>query len=415
MLASLLDMTRLMFAALPQVLLNGWAALLLLVAVGLVFVQYRRVSMMEQELLGSAKHEPVEQTLYALTFGLLGGLLGSLILTWMGVGLVEAPGRVSALLYLWPISFVLGLINPRFLCFAYGATLLSVSYLVLGWPQVDIPTVIGVVAVLHLVEALLILISGATCASPMSVPRGDKVVPGFSVQRFWPVPLILPLFAPGIVSPAEMPAWWPLLKSDPLWLEGLEVMGWQLMPVVVTMGYSDLAITAPPEQRSRASARLLLAYSAVLLVLAVLAGHYRPLLWAAALFSGFGHEAMAVWSGRVQLLGRPYFERPELGVGVLDVLPKSVAAMAGLRSGSVILTVEDHKVDSREQLHEALMGAPEFVRLMFKDGERLVRMRVKRPTSGLLGLGVILLPEPGDQAVAQVHRRGILRWTGLEK
>jgi len=192
-------------------------------------------------------------------------------------------------------------------------------------------------------------------------------------------------------------------------------MGWQLMPVVVTMGYSDLAITAPPDQRSRASARLLLIYSGVLFGLAIVTGHYRPLLWIAALFSGFGHEAMAVWSGRVQLLGKPYFERPTTGVGVLDIIPKSLAAIAGLRSGHVIVTVEDYQVDSRYQLHEALMAAPGFVRLMIRDGDGTVHVRVRRPPDGLLGLGVILLPEPGDQAEVKVRRRGILRWAGLEK
>jgi hypothetical protein len=409
-------MLRLIFSTLPQMLLSGWAALLLLLAAVLVYLQYRRIASMETEWYGVAKHAPLWQTQNSLLMGILGGVFGSVVLSLSGVGLVDQPGAASALLYLWPLSIILGALNPRFFCFAYSSSLLSLSHLLTGWPKIDIPSVVGLVAVLHMVEALLIWVSGATCPTPMTIGGSQgEAVPGFMLQRFWPVPLVLPLFSLGAVAPVDMPAWWPLLSPGGGLSTSLGAFGWQLIPVVVTMGYSDLAIAAPPEQRARQSTLSLLAYSGILLLLAVAAGHYPPFLWVAALFSGVGHEAMAVWAGRVQLLGRPYLQRPARGVGVLDVLPGSPAEAGGLKCGAVIVTVDDAEVHTKEQLHEAMMAAPAYVRIMYRHGRQLGHCRLPRPVEGLFGFGAILLPEPGDQAVARVKRPGLFHWLGVER
>lgn len=181
------------------------------------------------------------------------------------------------------------------------------------------------------------------------------------------------------------------------------------------MGYSDLAITAPPEERAQRSSLVLLAYAGILLLLAIGAAYYRPLLWVAALFSALGHEAMAVWSGRVQLLGIPFLKRPERGVYLLDVMPGSPVAAGGLESGSVIVTVEDAEVHTREQLHEALLAAPAYVRIMFRNGRQLEYCKVARPPDGLFGFGAILLPEPGELPLARLRRPSFFRRSQLER
>lgn len=412
-MATLLGMARLVVTTLPQVLLSGWAAALLLVAVLLAYLQYRRIATTESELHGVALHPALEQTQQALLAGVAAGVAGSFVLTVAGVGLAEMPGTASALLYLWPVSLLLGAVNPRFYCFAYAATLVSICRLVTGWPNVEIPSLLGLVAALHMVEALLILMNGAAGATPVSLAgKAGDPVPGFALQRFWPVPLVLPLFTPETAQTLTMPAWWPLIGSEAM---GAGALGWQLIPAVVTMGYSDLAITAPPARRARQSSLVLLAYSAILLLLSAGAARFAPLLWAAALFSGFGHEAMAVWSGQVQLRGLPYLRRPERGVGVLDVVPGSPAYLAGLRSGAVILAVDDYEVHSRSQLHELLLSSQAYVRLMYRNDREVSHTRLPRPEQGFLGLGVITLPEHGDPELATMGRPAFFRWFGLER
>jgi hypothetical protein len=415
-LQPLLSMTQHLLQSLPQLLFSAWAILLLAIAALIVFTQYRRIALMEAELFGVPKRSPLMQTQASLLAGMVGGLAASLLLSTAGVGMVEVPGATSALLYLWPVSIVLGAINPRLICFAYSATIVSLSHLLFGWPQIDIPSVLGIVAVLHMVEAMLIWASGAQCPTPLSIAgRGDEPVPGFLLQRFWPVPLVIPLFSWESASAVNMPGWWPLLKPDSASMLGSVHLGWEFLPLVVVLGYSDLAISDPPDSRVRQSSSLMLLYSGILLFLAITGSYFRPLLWLGVLFSGLGHEAMVVLAGRLQMTGEPYLQRPERGLGILDVLPGSPAARAGLRSGMVIVTVDDYEVHTRADLHEALLSAPAIVSIMYRKGRQLEHCKLPRPAEGLYGFGIIPMPEPGDRALARLRRPAFFRLFGIEK
>lgn len=410
-------MAQYLLKSLPQLLFSIWAILLLLVAAVIVFAQYRRIALTEEELYGLPKRSPLLQTQQALLAGLAGGIAGSMLLAAAGVGLVEMPGATSALLYLWPVSILLGAVNPRLICFAYSATIVSLSHLFFGWPHIDVPSVLGIVAMLHLVEAVLIWVNGAQCPTPLSITtgRGYDPVPGFLLQRYWPVPLVIPLFSWEGTAALHMPGWWPLLRPDSASLLSTVALGWEFLPVVVVLGYSDLAISSPPEARVRQSSSLMLLYSGLLLTLAVLGSYWRPLLWLGVLFSGLGHEAMVVLAGRLQMTGEPYLQRPARGVGILDVLPGSPAALAGLKSGMAIVTVDDFEVQSREQLHEALLSAPAYVSVMYRKGRQLEHCRLPRPVDGLYSFGVIPVPEPGDRALARLRRPAFFRLFGIEK
>ncbi|MFZ5815798.1 MAG: PDZ domain-containing protein [Bacillota bacterium] len=413
---SLLAMAQYLLKSLPQLLLSVWAMLLLLVAAAIVFAQYRRIALTEQELYGLPKRSPLVQTQQSLLAGVAGGLAGSMVLSAAGVGLVEVPDATSALLYLWPVSILLGALNPRLICFAYSAMVVSLSHLIFGWPQLDIPSVLGLVAVLHLVEAVLIWGNGAMCPTPLSIAGGqDEPVPGFLLQRYWPVPLVIPLFSAAGAPAVEMPTWWPLLRPDSASILGAVTMGWEFLPLVVVLGYSDLAIASPPESRVRQSSGLMLLYSGILLALAISGSYFRPLLWLGVLFSGLGHEAMVVFTSRLQMIGEPYLQRPARGLAVLDVLPGSPAAQAGLRSGMVVVTVDDYEVHTREQLHEALLSSPAYVSIMYRKGRQLEHCRIPRPPEGFYGFGMIPVPEPGDRALARLRRPAFFRWFGIER
>lgn len=413
---SLVSMAQYLLKSLPQLIFSVWAILLLLVAAAIVFAQYRRIALTEAELFGLPKRSPLLQTQQALLAGLVGGIAGSVVLSAAGVGLVQVPDATSALLYLWPVSIALGALNPRLICFAYSATVVSLSHLFFGWPRVDIPSVLGLVAMLHLVEAILIWGNGAACPTPLSFPgKGEEPVPGFLLQRYWPVPLVIPLFSRAGGSAVDMPQWWPLLRPDSATALGSLHLGWELLPVVVVLGYSDLAIASPPEARARQSSGLILLYSGILLALAISGSYLRPLLWVGVLFSGLGHEAMVVLAGRLQMTSQPYLQRPNRGVGILDVLPGSPADLAGLRSGMAILAVDDCEVHSRTELHESLLSAPANVSILFRRGRQLEHCRLPRPSEGFYGFGVIPVPEPGDRALARLRRPGFFRLFGVQK
>ena len=118
------------------------------------------------------------------------------------------------ILYLWVLAVLLMLINPRFLCFSYAGGLLALFSLFTGYPKLNIPALMGLVAVLHLVESALILASGHSGSLPVYVRnRFGRVVGAFNLQKFWPVPLAI--IAIGYIGPQlpRMPGWWPLLGT----------------------------------------------------------------------------------------------------------------------------------------------------------------------------------------------------------
>lgn len=374
----------------------------------LVGYQYRRLARFKEELFGVRGETVWRHTLMATFHGVLGGLGGSFVMVLVGVSLSSI-----GINYLWALALLLMLISPRFLCFSYAGGILSLANLLWGWPQVDVPHLMGLVAVLHMVEAVLIRISGHLGAIPVYTEHRGQVVGAFNMQKFWPIPIaalalvsLPPWLSPGTAVP--MPDWWPLIR--PAAMPDPEQALFVVLPVVAGLGYGDLAITSSPEQKSKVSARNLALYSLVLLFLAVIASYIRPVTWVAALFGPLGHE-YTIWLGRrLEKGGPPLYVPTDLGAKVLDVLRNSVAERLGLKSGDIILEINGIPVRGRETLALAL-----------NTGEGKVEVRFYRPNRGeqVAGtykgpeepLGTILVPEPGDKPQVELFTRSwLLRW-----
>lgn len=216
-MSQVLDSYRQLIAAvlrsLPQMVIDPNTAVLFWLVVFLVLTQYKRIAMTEEKMWGVVKNGPVHQTVLSLIFGFVGGLVASFLMVFVGVSLSN-----SGIAYLWPVAMLLFLISPRFLCFSYAGGLISLAYLITGFPKVYVPGIMSLVAILHITESLLIAMSGASCASPLYIKRDeDEIVGGFGLQRFWPVPLIALLFVggPEVAGPHDlipMPDWWPLVS-----------------------------------------------------------------------------------------------------------------------------------------------------------------------------------------------------------
>jgi len=400
-----LDIGLAVVKTIPQFVFSPSNSLFFWILVGITAMQYGRIHDLERRIYGAAKSTVFQRTLLAFASGAVAGITGSLVMAVVGVSL-EGTGIGYVLL----VAVVLMLVHPRFVCFAYAGGLVALTSLVVGWPQVNIPGLMGLVAVLHIIESLLIWMSGAAHATPLYVrDRFNRVVGGFSLQKFWPLPLaVLFLIAvphrellEGLI---EMPEWWPLIRPVAELADRPDVV-YTLLPVAAILGYGDLALTVPPKVRVRKSALYLMLYSVSLLALAVVASRSAPFWWVAALFAPLGHEwVVRVGMGREQH-GRPYFVPPERGVRLLDVMPCSPAAGLGLGSGDVILTVNDRLVNGREELRHALLDASFYLELSVRrpDGSEFVA-RTDHYMGGQTPLGIIPVPEPGDESHVELGR-----------
>ncbi len=370
----------------------------------LVWSQYRRVAAMESKIHGFVINDPYRSTVSAAVYGMVAGIIGSIILVFMGVVLFQQD-----IIYLWPVALALMLVNPRFLCFAYAAGLLALSHLLLGWPpQMNVAGIMALVAILHLMEALLVLLSGDGVCTPVYLKRSERVVGAYLIQRFWPIPLMLIFFlqiSPDILGQAvDMPGWWPLIEvTPPAGPEWTRIM----VSVVAALGYSDIAVTEPPGVRARRSAHNLWIFSIILLLLSWGIAHLRSLVWAAALFSPLGHEAMVKLGSKREMRGRPGVVPSGDGVALLDVRRRGPGDRLGLRRGDVVVAVNGQEVLCRQEMAAALEASDRSLEIavLRGDEEHILRGRRTGPRGNL---EVVTAPEEGDRQHVDLSRGGML-------
>jgi len=335
----------------------------------------------------------IYDTAKATAHGIIGGMAGSLVLVFLGIALNEA-----GLSYLWPLAILFMLVNPRFLCFSYAGGVVSLAYLIFGFPKVNVAQIAALVGVLHLVESVLILIGGHLGAKPEYFKtKTGQIVGGFVLQRFWPIPLAALVVVnqiPGISGGIQMPDWWPLIKSS----EAAPNLMYSLIPVVAGLGYGDMVLTRYPEEKSRLSSLYLGIYSVSLIILAVLAMKFSFLTWLAAVFMPLGHEAV-IYLGRKLEEGKPIFVNPENGIGVmvLGVRSGSIADAAGLRTGDVILTVNGIYIHSPEELFREITYAYGVVPLeVSRRGSHRIETLYLKKSFFPVDVGIMTAPSPYD-------------------
>ncbi len=338
----------------------------------IVFMQYRRAVNMEKKLFGQPINSVWKQTFYSIFYGLIGGLFGSVFLLFLCISL-ESIGIV----YLWPVAILLFLFNPRFLCFAYAGGIVAVVALALrvlhpvlpflenigilsGLLNIHLPSLLTLVGILHLTEALLIYMSGHKGASPiyLKTAEGD-VVGGYSMQRFWPLPLmglwamVVAETSSAFVGSIPMPEWWPLLGTV-MSPGGGERILYMMLPLVAGLGYSDLAVSSRPNDKRVKSARYLALYSILLTILAVSAVFWSFMIIPAALMAPLGHELLIKQGNREEFSRAPLFSPTDQGVIVMAVVPGSPAAQAGLQEGDQVKAVNRVPVHSEQHFLELL-------------------------------------------------------------
>jgi hypothetical protein len=371
----------------------------------LVALQYQRMASVRESFFGLKTRRVWSDTLIATGYGIGGGLAGSLLIVFVGLSLSG-----SSLLYLWPVAILLMLINARFLCFAYAGGVLALTNLIFGFPALNIAQVLALVAILHMVESVLILVSGHLGAVPAYFKdRSGRVVGGFTLQKIWPIPIVVLGVVGQSVAPegVNMPQWWPLLK--PVGIENLERLVYGLFPVVAGLGYGDLAIARNPWQKSKLSALYLGLYSVVLLLLSVLAQSSRPVALLAALFSPLGHELVIYIGRRLEFKDQPVYVPDQRGMRVLDVVVDTPAWQAGIRSGDIILALNGLPVSGRAGMENALAKGLWSVEVEFLHGrEQSYRREVSPPVKPGRTFGVLPVPESGEEAYMELGVAGPL-------
>jgi uncharacterized membrane protein YwzB len=381
------------------------------VVMGIIAYQYWRLQKQQIKMFGVSGQSLQQQVILAVVFGTVGGVLASFLLSLVGVTL----NRLG-LAYIWPVAIILMAVNMRFMCFAYAGGLVAAANVLFGWPDVNVPQVLSLVAILHVTESMLIFISGRYGATPLILQRDDgRLVGAFNLQNFWPLPLVLMIavMIPDASLPTEIintPDWWPLLPMEQTPPEGHQWL-YSMLPAVAALGYADIAVSSTPSVRRRQSALHLSLYSIVLLVLAIASARYSWLQFIAALASPLGHELLIQLDNKREMEGEPRFVPPARGVMVLETLWGTPSFKLGLRPGDILLDLDGTKIDSGFDLARAISFASREFAVSFSREGRLFTRKGKF-SKGERRLGIMLVPEGYEQHYVHISREryGLVEW-----
>lgn len=377
------------------------------IVIYLVSTQYKKQIEAEKKMMGIERGNILGKTLNATLYGLLGGVLGSIIMIIIGVSI-----RQEGIIYIWPIAILLFMIKARYLCFSYAGGLLSIFSLVFGFPAIDVPGLMALVAVLHFVESFLIFINGKHNSFPIIVDKGNgEHIGGYNLQRFWPIPIIIMtiMFQNQVdnTSLIQMPNWWPIIK--PSGITNIEGVTFIMVSIVAALGYGDVAFTQMPKIKVRISALKLGLYSIILLILSIISSRIEIFQWIAALFAPIAHELIIIHGRKEEREGKPIFTLPQKGIRVLEVLEGSASEKMGINRGDIIKTINNTPINREEDISEILEQYPTFIWI---DGEnyqgKKYTKELKAYPYGLRTLGLLVLPQYSNISYVMQEKDGIL-------
>lgn len=404
----------------------SWIIMLIIMAI-VLYRQNKKTTVMQRMIIGENLNSPLELTISQVVLGILAGTLGSIILSYLGVIFDEN----SLIFVIFIISIALMFINPRFICFAYSGAILGASSLVLSqisamnngtginilgeniqnldFLKIDIVALMTLVAVLHFVEGILVIIDGKTGALPVFTNRDNKVIGGFALKRYWALPIALFIMFndPSLAASGEqvaMPDWWPIVKTA-ISSDILKDAVIGLTAFYGVIGYSSVTFTKDKTEKTLISGVLIIMYSLALFGVAQLARYGLAFKVLALVFAPVAHEGMLNIQKYIEMSGEPKYVSGDNGVMVLEVAPNSPAYEMGIKTGDVLVEINNKRILSEEDIFSGINEAASFIWFKIKRrGNKLKELSYNKMNSDKK-LGIVFVPRnvPSDSVVVKLN------------
>lgn len=373
-------------------LLDYLFVFLYIIIIVFIRMQYEKYSELQSGMESRQGKSLREITEGIIFVGLISGFAGSLAIIGVGITI-----ETEAVKYLFFIMSILLLINIRFVCFAYPAGILALISLVFKQPSVDASSVLGLAAIMHLIESILIYINKGKDSIPVFIKHKGEIAGAYLIRKFWPIPVVfLTVMMQNTVGNASVISggWWMVFRPQNL---QTSAMALGLDCIVAVLCYSDLAITRHPETKSKRTAYAVFCYSIALLAIAILSVNIVWLKFPGAIFCIVAREAITLYGRYLEKTGKPLFAPVRRGLKVMDILPESHAKRMGLQRGDTILSVNGSDIQTEEGLNEALKDYPVYtwIQVIAWDGKEKTYEYRCYP-GGYNNLGIIPVPREGE-------------------
>ena len=338
----------------------------------------------------------------------LGGLAAGIVLSASSL-LLGVTLNGEAVYWLWGASLLLMLLRIRFMSFVYGAGLIALLQWTLGrfepaasseWygpfaaslAEQDAAGLLLIAGLLQLAEASLVAWRGGRGAGPLAVEgKRGRLVGGYQLQTFWPVPLLL--LVPSAAADAVLP-WTPLLGEGP-------AGGWSMLGLPALIGFSGLTTSLLPREKARQASVKLLLSGAASTALAAASFWWTPFVPVAALAAPLLHELVYHIERRREERTPPLYIQDDRGLRVLAVVPGTPADRMGIRAGEILHKVNGVRVRSHEDLYRGLLENSAFSKLEVLNLEGQLKFVQRARFEGEHHqLGVVLAPDERAAHVA---------------
>lgn len=372
----------------------------------ILYFKNKKIVVMQKLILGGSVNSSVELTLSQLVLGILAGVIGSLILTSLGVVFSSNSG----IAYLLIVSIFLMFINQRFICFSYSAAILgAISILIkLGSEfapgiisnqilNIDVLYLMIFVGVFHIIEGILVMIDGDRGAVPIFTNRGGKILGGYALKRYWVLPIAIMIavlmnnsYMDLVTEYIENPNWWPLIKS-PAGLSLIANSVISIFPFYAVLGYSSITFTRNKREKAMSSGVHILIYGIILIIVAQATrfGILGQILVVS--FAPAGHELMLKLQIKGEVKREPKFVSDEEGLMILEISPDSKVKEFGVMVENKLLAINNKNINSEAEAYSIIKENLNNTVLKIKDSQGIIKdikFRHNRNTR----LGMLLVP-----------------------
>ncbi|KOA19611.1 cell division topological determinant MinJ [Clostridium homopropionicum DSM 5847] len=381
--------------------------------------QNKKVVMVQKMIIGERLNSPFELTISEIIFGLIAGLIGSIILGYLGVSFSEN----TSIELIFILSIFLMLISPRFICFSYsGAILGFISILLeimkgmynveitqLEFLRIDIVALMTLVAVLHFIEGILVILDGSKGSIPVFTKKNNKIIGGFALKRYWAIPVAVALIVNSnfynIDSVISIVNWNTFLNPTTSY-SSIKNAAILLMPFYGVIGYSAVTFTKTKKEKSFSSGAMIIGYSILLFVFARLAVLNIFFKLFVVLFAPLAHEGFLYIQRYMEVNKEPKYVSNEDGIMILEVAPNSPASQMGIKSGDMILEVNHRKIFKEDDILKTIREASNIAWFKIKRAAgNLEEIRYSNKSNSKR-LGIVFVPTnvPEDNMVINVDQ-----------
>lgn len=390
--------------ALSRAILSPSYVLILIIMAVIFYRRNRKTTLMQKMIIGDSLKSPLELTVSQILLGMLAGMLGSVLLSYFGVVFKDD----GAIFLLFIISIFLMLLKSRFICFSYSGALLGIASLTISsmasdginvryisYLQVDVNMLMALVAILHIVEGILVLLDGKSGVIPVFTNRNNKIIGGFAFKRYWllPVAMLFILSNQNLMYSPQMSATqiWSFIKGNSLSILKDSIIGFGAFYGV--LGYSTYTFTKTKNEKIVSSGLSIIFYGIILLILSLILKYNIFEQFLLCILAPVLHEIMLRFQMYTEVSGKPKYINNDEGIMVLEVAPNSPAYEMGIKSGDILVELNDTKIVNEEDILKSLSNVTSYIWLKIKDVQGKLSEVSYNNMNSTKKLGLVFVPK----------------------